>query len=338
MKAIRFFKLLPLLGLGILISCGEKKEEVAESSVVKVSTVIASEQTVEETSTYTATVKADAVNKITPALAGARIDKILVEVGDRVSKGQALVRFDAATVNQQKIQLKALTDDYARYSELLKVGGISQQSVDAVKTQIDILTTAIKTLEDNTTLTSPVSGYITARNYDNGDLFAQLPILVVEQLNPVKAIINVSESYFAKVKTGMPVDIQLDVYGDETFTGKVSLVYPTIDANTHTFGVEVTINNANLRVRPGMYARVTLNFGEKQSIVIPDVAVQKQAGANDKYVFTVENGKAHYQKVELGQRLDTTYEILSGITAGQEVVTAGQARLIEGTLVQIIKD
>ncbi|GHV58826.1 cation efflux system protein [Bacteroidia bacterium] len=337
MKAKRLFQLLPLVGLGILFSCSGKKQETAEEAKVKVKTVIAQVQNVEENFSYTATVKADAVNQITPALAGARIDKILVEVGNRVSKGQTLVQIDPATITQQKIQLKALTDDYARYSELLKVGGISQQTVDAVKTQIDILTTAIKTLEDNTTLKSPVDGYITARNYDNGDLFAQKPILTVEQLNPVKAVINVSEAFFTKVKRGMPVDITLDVYGDEVFAGKVNLVYPTIDASTHTFGVEIAINNTNLRVRPGMYARVTLNFGTHESIVVPDVAVQKQAGANDKYVFTVSSeGKAHYQKVELGQRLDTQYEILSGITPGQEVVTAGQTRLIEGTPVEII--
>jgi RND family efflux transporter MFP subunit len=277
------------------------------------------------------------VNQITPALAGARIDKILVEVGNRVSKGQALVQIDPATLTQQKIQLKTLQDDYARYSELLKVGGISQQNVDALKAQIDMLNTAIKTLEDNTTLRSPVNGYITARNYDNGDLFAQKPILTVEQLNPVKAIINVSESYFSQVKKGMPADIKLDVYGDELFSGKVNLIYPTIDAGTHTFGVEVFINNSDLRVRPGMYSRVTLNFGSDESIVVPDAAVQKQAGANDKYIFTIENGVAKHNKVELGQRLGDNYEILSGIKEGDVVVTAGQTRLIDGTKVEIIK-
>jgi RND family efflux transporter MFP subunit len=337
MKAKRLFKLLPLLGLGILISCGNKEKTVEEDTTVKVTTTIAQSQSVDETSTYTATVKADVINQITPAIPG-RIDKILVEVGDRVSKGQVVAYMDPSTLQQQKINLDALMQDYVRYSELLKVGGISQQTVDQVKTQIDVLSTAIKNTENNTKLISPVSGYITARNYDNGDVFGQKPILTVEQLNPVKAIINVSESYFTKVKAGMPVNINLDVYGDEVFTGKVSLVYPTIDATSHTFGVEVTINNSNLKVRPGMYARVTLNFGVRQSIVIQDIAVQKQAGANDKYVYTVVDGKAHFQKIELGQRLDTNYEILSGITAGQEVITAGQTRLTEGTPVEIIKN
>jgi RND family efflux transporter MFP subunit len=337
MKAKRLFRLFPLLSLGILISCGDKEKTAEEDTTVKVNTTIAQSQSVDETSTYTATVKADVINQITPAIPG-RIDRILVEVGAKVRRGQVVARMDPSNLQQQKINLDALQQDYNRYSELLKVGGISQQAVDQIKTQIDVLSTAIRNTQNNTRLISPVNGYVTARNYDNGDVFGQKPILTIEQLNPVKAIINVSESYFTKVKAGMPADINLDVYGDEVFTGKVSLVYPTIDVTSHTFGVEVTINNKELKVRPGMYARVTLNFGVRQSIVIPDVAVQKQAGANDKYVFTVVDGKAHFQKIELGQRLDTNYEILSGITAGQEVITAGQNRLIEGTPLEILKD
>jgi RND family efflux transporter MFP subunit len=339
MKAKRLFKLLPLLGLGILISCGEKKQDTTgeEEAKIKVNTTIARLQAVDEISTYTANVQADVINQITPAMPG-RIEKIFVEVGDRVSKGQTLVQMESSNLQQQNAQLANLQRDYDRYNELLKVGGIAQQTVDQIKTQIDVLTTAIKNIEDNTKLKSPISGVITARNYDNGDVFAQRPILTVEQLNPVKAVINVSEAYFSRVKTGMPVEIKLDVYGDEVFEGKVSLVYPTIDATTHTFGVEVAINNGNLRVRPGMYGRVSLNFGTKQSIVISDEAVQKQAGANDKYIFTVENGVAKYHKVELGQRMGENYEILSGLNNGDVVVTAGQTRLIDGTPVEIIKN
>jgi RND family efflux transporter MFP subunit len=157
-------------------------------------------------------------------------------------------------------------------------------------------------------------------------------------LNPLKAIINVSESYFSKLKIGMSVNIQLDVYENETFKGKISLIYPTIDAATHTFGVQITINNTNMKVRPGMYGRVTLNLGTGQRILIPDAAVQKQAGANDKYVFVVEDGIARYRKIDLGQHLGNRYEILSGINAGEVIVTAGQARLNDGTEVEIIKN
>ena len=134
----------------------------------------------------------------------------------------------------------------------------------------------------------------------------------------------------------MPVKINFDVYDNEDFTGRVNLIYPTIDAATHTFGVEVAISNGNLKVRPGMFGRVTLNLGAKESIVVPDAAIQKQPGANDKYVFTVKNGVAEYHKVELGQRLENNYEILSGVNSGDVVVTAGQSRLIDGTNVEIV--
>ena len=340
MKTKNLFKLLPLLGLGILIACSsEKKQEEGATQQteekVKVNTTTAKFQAVDQLSTYTANIEADVLNQITPTIPG-RIEKILVEVGQKVSKGQVLVQMESSNLQQQSAQLANLEKDYERYSELLKVGGIAQQQVDQIKTQIDVLKAAQKNVKDNTQLRSPINGVITNRNYDNGDVYAQRPILTVQQLNPLKAIVHVSESYFTQVKVGMPVDIKLDVYENESFTGKVRLVYPTIDAGTHTFGVEVVIDNKNMKVRPGMYARVTLNFGTNESIVVPDAAVQKQSGSNDKYIFTIQDGVAKYNKVELGQRLGDNYEVISGIAAGDEVVTAGQTRLIEGTKVEVI--
>jgi len=338
MKAKSLIRLLPLLSIAVLISCaGKKEEEKKEDTKVNVYTTVAKLQPVEKTATYTANVRAEVINQITPAMPG-RIEKIFVEIGDRVNKGQLLVQMESSTLQQQNTQLANLERDYARYDALLKVGGIARQQVDQIKTQIDILRTAIKSLQDNTQLRSPINGIVTARNYDNGDVFAQIPILTVQQLSPLRAIINVSESYFSKVTVGMPVTIQLDVYENEIFTGKVSLVYPTIDAATHTFGIQIAIDNRDMKVRPGMYGRVTLNFGTGQSVLVPDVAVQKQTGSNDKFIFAIENGIARYRKVELGQRLGDYYEILSGVEAGDVIVTAGHTRLIEGTEVEIIKN
>ncbi|MDR0428054.1 MAG: efflux RND transporter periplasmic adaptor subunit [Dysgonamonadaceae bacterium] len=342
MKTNYVLKVLPfVLGLTLFISCGEKKSQDQENESAtgnakpKVNVTETFLQPVSDLSTYTANVQADVVNQIIPTIP-TRIEKIYVEVGTRVTKGQKLAQMESSNLRQQQTQLMTLKKDYNRYVELLKVGGVAQQQVDQLKSQLDVLQTAVANIEENTTLRSPINGVITARNYDNGDVFAQQPILTVEQLNPLKAVIYVSESYFAKVKTGMPAEIKLDVYGDELFSGNVSLVYPTIDAGTHTFGVEVTINNKDMRVRPGMYSRVTLNFGEHQSIVISDAAVQKQAGSNDRYVYVIEDGIAKYRKVELGLRLGDKYEILSGIKPGEVVVTAGQARLTDGNAVEIL--
>ena len=125
--------------------------------------------------------------------------------------------------------------------------------------------------------------------------------------------------------------MKLDVYGDEEFAGKVSLVYPTIDATTRTFPVEIKLENKDQRVRPGMFARVTLNFGTQDNVVVPDLAIVKQAGAGDRYVFVYKDGKVSYNKVELGRRMGTEYELKSGVPNNSQVVVAGQARLINGT-------
>ncbi|MDR1102969.1 MAG: efflux RND transporter periplasmic adaptor subunit [Tannerella sp.] len=344
MKRKNIFKGIALLAVGALTACGGNREQAANETAaaetadtrVKVHTTVARLQTVDDVSTYTGNVQADVINHITPTMPG-RIERIYVEIGDRVTKDQLLVQMESSNLQQQTTQLANLERDYERYSALLEVGGIAQQQVDQIRTQIDVLKAAIKNLQDNTQLRSPISGVVTARNYDNGNVFAQQPILTVQQLNLLKVIINVSESYFTKVRVGMKVDIRLDVYGSEVFAGRVSLIYPTVDASSHTFGVEVAIDNRDMKVRPGMYARVTLNFGTGESIVVPDVAVQKQAGANDKYVFVVQNGVARYRRVEPGQRLDEQCEILSGIEPGDEVVTAGHTRLIDGAAVQVIQ-
>lgn len=136
----------------------------------------------------------------------------------------------------------------------------------------------------------------------------------------------------------MPIDMTFDVYGDEVFKGKVSLIYPTIDPMTRTFGVEVEIPNASYRVRPGMFARATIDFGAKDRIVIPDRAVVKRAGSGDRFVYIYNNdGTVSYQKVELGRHIDTIYEVLSGVENNDQVVVAGQTRLNDGLKVNVVE-
>ncbi|MDL2241338.1 efflux RND transporter periplasmic adaptor subunit, partial [Bacteroidales bacterium OttesenSCG-928-L03] len=217
-------------------------------------------------------------------------------------------------------------------------GGIAQQQVDQIKTQIDVLEASIASTKINTVLKSPINGVVTARNYDNGDVYGQNPILIIEQLNPLKAVVNVSESYFPQVKVGMPVDVQVDIYGNEVFNGKVSLITPVIDAATHTFAVEVSVDNRENKIAPGMYSRVTMNFGSNEQVIIPDIAVTKQSGSNDRFVYIVDGNKVRYSKVQIGKRIEENVVILSGVAAGEEVVTAGQTRLIDGKEIEIINE
>lgn len=228
--------------------------------------------------------------------------------------------------------------EFSRVDELYKVGGASKSEWDAAKMNLDIRETSYKNLLENTALLSPINGVVTARNYDNGDMYGGgEPVLVVEQITPVKLLINVSEGYFTKVAKGASVTVKIDVYGDEEFEGKVSLVYPTIDSATRTFPVEVQLANRDRRVRPGMFARATLNFGTQDHVVVPDLAIVKRAGSGDRYVYVYKDGKVSYNKVELGRRMDTEYELISGVDNNSQVVIAGQSKLADGVEVEVEK-
>ncbi|MCL2412952.1 MAG: efflux RND transporter periplasmic adaptor subunit, partial [Bacteroidales bacterium] len=119
------------------------------------------------------------------------------------------------------------------------------------------------------------------------------------------------------------------------FIGRVNIIYPTIDPMSRTFRVEITIPNADLAIRPGMFARVELNFGAVDYVVIPDVAVMRQPGTNTRFVFTVEDGQARRREVELGRLVGDRFEVISGVESGAQVVVAGQSRLHDQTEVRI---
>ena len=315
---------------------GEKTEQKQEDTIefVKIETV--TEQSVPQIMTYTATVQPDKRNAISSSTPN-RIKKLYVEIGDRVKKGQPLVELDASNITQQKVQLDNIELEYNRTRELVAVGGASQQQLDQIRTQYEATKSAYDNLLENTTLLCPVNGVVTARNYDEGDM-ASGAILTVMQINPVKIVINVSEQEFPKVKLGMPIQIKLDVYGDEIFQGKVSLIYPTINEYTRTFGVEVEIPNGDQRIRPGMFARATVDYGSVNRVVVPDRAVIKRAGSGDRYVYIYNNdGTVSYEKVELGRHLDDTYELISGVENNAQVVVAGQTRLTDGAKVKVLE-
>ena len=208
--------------------------------------------------------------------------------------------------------------------------GASQTSLGASQRQM-------QTVQENTTLRSPISGVVSARNYDPGDLPGG-PILTIQQLNPLKVVVNVNEEEFPKIKNGMPVNVTFDVLPGESFVGTVHLIHPQIDQATRTFKVEVTIGNGGGKISTGMFARVSFNYGTANHIVVPDKAIVKMQGAGIRYVYVLEpNSTVRYVEVKLGKRLGDRYEILSGLSNGDQVVVAGQSRLTNGKKVKVQK-
>lgn len=317
-----------------------------ELPVVKVQKVYSSE--VAQTSTYTATVEPNLVNNISSSMP-LRIKSIYVDEGMRVSKGQRLVVLDDVNCESYRLQvdnakaaLHNVQLNYNRALELYKIGGGTKQNVDQMEAQLVNARTALASAErqlrnarENTVLVSPISGVVTARNYDPGDMTSTLPILTIGQVQPVKVVVNVSESELANVRKGMSALVTFDTYGDREFTGTVSLISPTVDVQSKTFGVEITLQNPKGEILPGMFARVTLNFGSQRHVVVPDRAVVKQPGSGNNYVYVYRSGEVSFRKVELGRRIDQSYEIVSGIEDGDDVVVSGQSKLANGMKVKV---
>ena len=330
------------LTVALMASCGNKDTKTQQTGqkpmTPVVSVITATAEDVEVNNTFTSNIEPYATNNIVSQTAG-RIVSIKAEVGDKVRKGQLLATMDDVNLSKTRMQYVNDSTELGRLTELYKIGAVSQADYDLAKLSLDITKKTYYNLLENTYLRSPINGVVTARNYDKGDMYSMAqPIFVVEQIVPVKLLINISESYFTQVHEGMDFDIEVEAYPGEVFQGKVNLIYPTVSATTHTFPVEVVSQNTDQRLRPGMFARVTATFGVNHHVVVPDVAVVKQQGSGEHFIYVLNaDNTVTYTKVELGRRLGNRYEIVSGINEGDVIVTEGQARLKNGSEVIVKK-
>lgn len=331
-----------LSAVAVLCSCGSFKKESSQATetaavaVAKVSTQLAALETVEYDQVFSSTVKAFAVNNIAPQTGG-RIESIKVEVGQFVTKGQILAQMEDLQLVQAKIKYANDESEYERIKALYEQGGVSKSDFDQIEMGIKVSKAQLDNLEKNTYLRSPINGVVSARNYDQGDMYSMAqPLFTVQQIVPVKMLVAISEADYSKVKVGIPVEVTADALPGKTYTGKIVRIHPTIDAASHTFAAEVSVPNNNRELRPGMFVRAKVNLGSSQSVVIPDICVVKQQGSGQRFVFVVIDGVAVQRPVELGMHFGNKYEILSGIDAGDKVVTKGASTLKEGTKVEEI--
>ena len=333
---------LAVLSAGLLASCSSSSsskatEEQSADTVRLVEVAPAEMRALSLSEEFTAQLEAKVVNNIT-AQAGGRLKQLLVKVGDRVGAGQAVARMEATQAAQAQIQLADAKTNFARMDELYKVGGVSKAQWEQAKSAVDQAKLAYGNAAENTVLRSPISGFVTAKNYDNGDMTSpQLPVVVIQQIAPVKAVIGVSEQYYSYLKKGAAATLSVDALGEETFSGVVTNIFPTLAPVTHTVSAEIEVANKDLKLRPGMYARVHLDFGTKEALTVPDKAIVRQAGSGARYVYVFSGGKAVYRAVELGQQQGDLYEVVSGLNAGDQVITSAPSNLKNGLSVKLRK-
>ena len=343
MKRLFKFAVLGIAALGI-VSCGGKNDGKSTTAVEKqpenVKVLTLAKERIAKHLEVAATLEGYEKMNIAPSITG-HIEHIYVEVGSRVSKGNMLVRMDQTQLNTTRINLNSTKVELNRVTALKSSGSASEQTYDQVKATYDQLVETERFQNENTFVKAQFSGIISAKNYEDGEMYTGAPILTLTQINRLKAIISIPESYFPLVKKGMKVDIASDIYPEQTFVGTIEIVYPTIDATTHTFQVKLNIPNGNERLRPGMYVRATLALGEVDAIVVPYQSVLKLTGSNDRYVFVNNDGVARRVAVTLGERYNERIEIIPENTGdlkeGDQLIVTGQARLVDGSKLNIIE-
>ena len=319
------------------ISCSKEKTTTEqEERVEQVRTTVLQPREIEREISVSTNLQGYLTQNVAPSLTG-KIEHIYREVGDKVGKGADLVRMDQTQYKTTKISLSNLEIEKNRITQLLKTGSATQQQYDQIVAQYNSTKEQLDFLQTNTYVKAPFSGVISAKNYEDGELYSGQPILVLTQIDKLKALVAIPESYFPQFKAGMKLTLTSEIYPDQTFPATVEVVYPTIDATSHTFQVKIVVPNGKNLLRPGMYVTTTLGIGKANVIVAPYQAVEKLVGANDRYVFINDNGRAKRVSVELGQRFDQEIEIISPeIVPGVEMVTTGQHKLVDGVKINVV--
>ena len=324
---------------------GNDSATVVGRAAVPVKTAMLSKTRISRTIDYTATILPFEEVNMAPSSPG-RIEKIYVEEGDRVNKGDELFLMDRTQLYQLKLQMSSLEKDLSRLDTLLKTGSAKQQAYDQLKTQYDVTKTNVDFMEQNTLVKAPFTGIVTGKYFEDGEMYSGTPttstgrssIVTVMQINPLKVEVAISEQYYPLMRKGMKAVIKADVYDNETFTGTLYRIAPIINSSTRSFDVELEVPNRKDLLKPGMFVRVSMDLGEIESFVVPASTVLIQEGTNTRFVFVDRNNTAERIEVGIGKRFDDQLEIISeNLKEGDHLVTEGQARLINGDKIEIIK-
>lgn len=352
MKYLNTIPAILLSGLIISACSAKKNPDVSnnpsvstEKAIIPVKVLPLAKTKIARTIDYTSTILPFEEVNMAPSTPG-RIEKIYVEEGDRVTKGQELFLMDRTQLYQQKVQLASLEKDLLRLDTLLKSGSAKQQQYDQMKTQYDVTKTNVEFMEKNTLMRSPFNGIVTGKYFEDGEMYSGTPttasgrsaVVSVMQVNPLKVNVGISEQYYPMIKRGMKADISADVYPGEKFTGTVFRVAPTINPATRSFIAEIEVPVRNDLLRPGMFVRVSMYLGEVETFVVPAGTVMLQEGTNIRYVFIADNGRAKRVEVEIGKRFDDQLEIIcDNLKEGDKLISEGQARLLNNDAIEIVQ-
>ena len=303
-----------------------------------------------------------------------RITKLKVDVNDFVDEGNLLAVVDNIKIKQAVIQaeegLKSIQAQYEnalaewkRIKKLYDQNAVSKSQYDIVRTQKEAAKAAVNQLKaglksaeeqlNDSFIKAPISGIISSRTYNVGDQTSpQFPAFTIVQMDKIKIYINIVESQIALIIPNQRVNITINTYPGDVFTGKVNKIYPTINPMTRTVKCEIIIDNPDYRLKPGGFARVEIVTDEHENVlVVPKYAIIEKTSLEylggeitntriniKKYVFIVKNSVALMQQIETDIVNNNYAEVISGLNDGEDIITIGQYNISDSSMVEIIEE
>ncbi len=345
-----------------------KPPEKTEEKVIPVEIEPVSTGSIEETMELTGWIKANQLVDIASKVPG-RVESLSIisnegvlvnlEEGVEVKKGQQLASIDhdvyLAEVAAAKANLRAAEAEFTdaerekkRMVALYEGGSATEQNKDKAETSAEMATARLSSAKANlklaeinlreSAITSPIDGIVTAKHIDTGNLInAGNRIVTVADIKTVKVIVAAAEKYSGQIFVGTPVKIKVDALPEKVFTAKVHSVYPALDEQTHTIQIEIRMDNGELLLKPGMFARVTLITEHKDDVVVIPRDVVLGGRIDEPYVYVVEDGTAHKRLVKIGIRQADSYEITDGLKADEMLVVNGMDYLMDGMKVKVVR-
>jgi RND family efflux transporter MFP subunit len=340
----KFF--IPLMVLALLMGCRSKQNQEslpAEKAIPVTVTEVKSEK-VAANMRYSGTIEAYQSIPLTFQTPGT-VEKVLVEAGDEVKKGQLLATIEKndlqSMYNVTLAKYQQAKDAYDRLKTVYDKGSLSEIKWVEMETNMEQAKSSLELSKNNLdkgNMYAPTNGIIGHRNIEPGMssiVIGSAPLQLVD-IKWIYVKISVPENEIGKIKKGMKAQFVVSALNDEVFEGEVSNVSPVADLISRTYEAKILATNPNLDLKPGMVCDVKMNLtSEKEMVLVPYYSVSKEG--NDPYVYLVDPNKKRVKKqmIKTGQFYGSDLEVLSGVKQGQVIIKEGKEKLSDNCLISL---
>ncbi len=344
MKNIKKITLITFLMILVITGCTKKDNIEKKDEAVNVKTEKVVEKSYTPTLNFSGTIKANKEANLGASLPG-RVEKFYVKEGETVEEGQLIAQLSDELYTLSEIEYKAIEKDFGRISQLYSKGSVSEMEYDHLKAKLDASKEKYNLLKKNTQIIAPFSGIVTEILVNEGENFSIMPaldlgyshasgIVRLMQINTVKAEIQVNEKDITQIRKGQKTELNCDSFPEESFTGYITNIQSLLSNLSRTTTVEISIANPQKKLLPGMFIRSKISLQTTKGIFIPRVALLKQSGTNETYVYCFENGVAVKKNIQIIKSIKDEV-IVEGLTIDEEVITSGKTKIKDGQAVII---